>query len=541
MTAEIDFILRSLVARVAAVRRWLVTLAVLKVISLALLFSGLYIAAYAWLDHRFHLGVAGRAVALGLLVAGLVWLLYRLARSLIGHVSCHNAANYIESKHSFDQQLVTAIEYHENKNEYPYSKPLADYLVSQVDGASKTVPFDITVPKWQAYMLLAVTLLGFIGAGFFLYNNYAFFSRYFARLTQPTAAIAPLPPTQLVAVTKDIIVEPNTTIELVAEIRGELPDEGRLVIVYRDANEVADATSEGPIAPIDMWPIVEENKQPRLQKQLALPAGRYRYRFEAARSVTEWHDIRICPMPQIESITAKITPHARRAAKPYTEEVDDFSLEVPENSRITLTIKTSQPLAQAQITTPDGKSLSKEMNSQDEFTVDFVADEDGFVQFELLSSDQVANKQVPPFQVRLRADKPAKFSLLSPGGDYLATNVASVPVAFEISDDFGLEWAALYWEVAGSEPEVINAAVELGSRKVMVEKTFELEDYDLEVGDTIMVYARAQDVNVSGRGEGGAMTSDIYFVEIKPYRQLWLQSKSGLPGQAKQGLTGEMA
>lgn len=143
MTTEIDLILHSLVARVAIVRRWLIALTLLRALTLMLLFGGVYVAVYAWADHRLHLGVPGRTLALLLLIGGFGWLLYRLIRTLWRHISCHSAANYIESKHSFDQQLVTAIEYHESKKDYPYSKTLTDYLVSQVHGASQSVPFDI--------------------------------------------------------------------------------------------------------------------------------------------------------------------------------------------------------------------------------------------------------------------------------------------------------------------------------------------------------------------------------------------------------------
>ena len=536
MAAEIDFVLRSLVARVAVVRRWLVALAVLRAVVLALLFGGIYVAAYAWLDHRLHLGVAGRVVALLVLVAGLGWLLYRLTWSLLGHISCHNAASYIERKHSFDQQLVTAIEYHESKKDYPYSKALADYLVSQVDGASKSVPFDITVPKWQVYLLGVVTVLGLVGGALHLYDNLAYFSRYFTRLTQPTAVVAPLEPTQLICITKDVIAEPTTSVKLAAEIRGRVPEEGRLVITYRDANDIADTNALEAIAPVPLWPTQVEDQRPQLQAEINLSAGRYLYRFEAERSASEWHNLRICPIPQIETMTAKISPRSSRWSSPYVETVEDYSLQVPEDARVGLTIKASEPLAEAKFTKLDGKTITIDIDDADEFNVGFVADEEGFVRVELLSSEQAPNNKVPPLQITLKVDEPAHFSLLHPAGDYLATNVASVPFAFEVTDDFGLESATLYWEVGGRKPETMRAAIEPGSRKATIETTFEIEDYDLSVGDTILVYAKARDVNISGREQRAAAVSEIYFIEIKPYRMLWFQGMPGLPGQAKQGL-----
>jgi len=110
MTANVENKLSALVARVGRVRFWLVALSVLKVAALSLVFVSVYVGIYAWLDHRFHFGEYSRIIAFVLLVGGVVFLLYRLVRQLCGHISYSSAANYIESKENFDQQLVTAIE-----------------------------------------------------------------------------------------------------------------------------------------------------------------------------------------------------------------------------------------------------------------------------------------------------------------------------------------------------------------------------------------------------------------------------------------------
>ncbi|MHC4665474.1 MAG: hypothetical protein ACYS9T_05890 [Planctomycetota bacterium] len=108
MTEVVESKLKKLVARVKKVRRWLVTLAVLKVAALCLIFVSCYIGIYAWFDHRLNFGSTGRIIALALLATGVLFLLYRLAKALLGHISCSRAANYVESKRTFDQQLVTA-------------------------------------------------------------------------------------------------------------------------------------------------------------------------------------------------------------------------------------------------------------------------------------------------------------------------------------------------------------------------------------------------------------------------------------------------
>ena len=105
--------LNALVGRVGKVRRWLIALVVLRIAALCLIFTSAYIGIYAWLDHRFNFGEVERATALILLLAGIGFLLHRLTKLLLSQVSCSGAANHIENSRSFNQQLVTAMEYYE--------------------------------------------------------------------------------------------------------------------------------------------------------------------------------------------------------------------------------------------------------------------------------------------------------------------------------------------------------------------------------------------------------------------------------------------
>jgi hypothetical protein len=231
--------LDALVARVRKVRRWLVTLAILRVAALCLVFVSVYIGVYAWLDHRVNFGQTGRVAALLLLIAGLVLLLHRLAKRLLGHVSCSTAANYIENKQSFDQQLVTAIEYYENKEDYPYSTALAKQLVLQVERDSAGYRFDAAVQKWQGYVLSAIVVLGLVVVWFYVKDNYVYFASYFARLIRPLASVEALSPTHLESITKDLVAEPNSEVTFTAEIEGHVPESGELVVVGSESSGLA--------------------------------------------------------------------------------------------------------------------------------------------------------------------------------------------------------------------------------------------------------------------------------------------------------------
>ena len=123
--------------------------------------------------------------------------------------------------------------------------------------------------------------------------------------------------------------------------------------------------------------------------------------------------------------------------------------------------------------------------------------------------------------VRVKVDEPPKFKLVSPEGDYLATDVASVPIIFEVTDDFGLSSVNMYMEVPGKKPEEMAVPIEEGARSKIFTQVIELEGYDLNVGDSVLFYAQAADVDTGAAIEKRTSRSDMYFIEIRPYRQNW--------------------
>ncbi len=228
--------LEALVARIKKVRCWLLALAILKVAGLSTVFVSGYIGVYAWLDHHVNFGISGRITAFILLLAGAAFLLYKLARYLVSHISCSGAANFIESRHSFNQQLVTAVEFYEEQHDYPYSRTLAEQLVLQVCKQTEGFKFESTIDKWQGYVLAAIVLFGLGSVLFYVRANYLYFSAYFTRLTRPLAAVEPIASTSLQPITRDIVAEPNTPVTFAAQIEGPVPESGKLVLVAVEPN-----------------------------------------------------------------------------------------------------------------------------------------------------------------------------------------------------------------------------------------------------------------------------------------------------------------
>jgi hypothetical protein len=539
MADNVEEKLDALVARVTKVRRWLVTLAVLKIAALCLVFVSLYVGVYAWLDHRRNFDEVGRITAFVLLLTGFTVLLIKLTKSLLVHLSCSEAANYIENIRSFDQQLVTAIEYYENKHDYPYSKALAEQLVLNVDKESEKFRFDSTVEKWKGYALSAVILFGLFAAWFYVHDNYVYFSSYFARLIRPLASVEPLSATSLQSMTEDIITEPDSKVTFTAEIKGRAPEFGKLVLVGLEP-EVGDESLQAGREELQVRPDFDEEKMAKFEVSKSFSqTGRFKYRFEAGSASTDWKTLTVCEPPEVEGMTADVTlpqrPPRRKWIKPYTEQIEDNVLEVIQRSEVTLNVQATDKLKEVVITGSDGKQLTRQLNGVKQFSYSFTADTSGSFKFQLVNEQGLANEDVPDLEVRVKMDEPPKFKLVSPEGDYLATDVASVPISFEVTDDFGLDSASMYIEIPGWQPEETVIPIEEGVRSKVFTHIIELENYNLNVGDSILFYAQAGDIDTGSALEKRTSKSEVYFIEIRPYRQNWRPRPGGGPSQAQGG------
>ncbi|MBN2313508.1 MAG: hypothetical protein JXM79_06235 [Sedimentisphaerales bacterium] len=527
--------LDALVARVKKVRRWLVTLAVLRVAALCLIFVSAYIGVYAWLDHRFNFGQTGRITALILLIFSLVLILHQLTKRLIRHISCSAAANYIENKQSFNQQLVTAIEYYENKQDYPYSNALAEQLVLQVERDSAEYRFDTAVQKWQGYVLGVIITFGLVVTWFYVKDNYVYFASYFARLIRPTASVEALSPTHLESITKDLVAEPDSEVNFSAEIEGHVPGSAKLVVVSLEpeSEEIVEE-QQSEYMKAEVKPATKSDQTARMEASRSFSkSGQYKYRFEAGSTSTPWHNLNISPAPDIERMTAHVTPPRKATSKefaqPYTTQIENNTLEVPPGSNVTLQVQATDKLKKVIATDMNGKPMAQSLEGIDQFTYHFEADKNGSIRFDLVNEQGLPNNSIPGLDVVVKTDEPPKFELLSPDGDYLATDVASLPVTFEVTDDFGLESVELCLEIPGQAPAKLTIPIEEGMRSKTFTHTIELEEYNLRIGDSILFHARATDIDTGSTLKSRTASSEVYFIEIRPYRQNWRPQQGGPP------------
>lgn len=162
---------------------------------------------------------------------------------------------------------------------------------------------------------------------------------------------------------------------------------------------------------------------------------------------------------------------------------------------------------------PNGLTLSGQMS---------VA-ADGFYRIEMQGADGVFVVGSPDYVIEVIPDLPPRLAFDRPGRDTQATPIEEVFTQVKAEDDFGVAKVDLVYSVNGGEEKVVPLHLSPVLKEVTAGHTFFLEEFSLKPGDFISYYARARDVGAPSR----ETTSDIYFLEARPYRRDFRQAEQG--------------
>ena len=117
-------------------------------------------------------------------------------------------------------------------------------------------------------------------------------------------------------------------------------------------------------------------------------------------------------------------------------------------------------------------------------------------------------------------------SITKPMRDVRATNVEEVFSELKAEDDIGMGKLELHYSVNGGEEKSLTLYNgKPRQQSVTGSHTFFLEEFGLQPGDVVSYYGKATDNNnVTGPGTS---STDIYFIQIRPFEQKYTQSQQG--------------
>jgi hypothetical protein len=164
-------------------------------------------------------------------------------------------------------------------------------------------------------------------------------------------------------------------------------------------------------------------------------------------------------------------------------------------------------------------------------TASFKVAEEGFYRIELPRSDGSLQAGSPDYTIDVINDQPPSVTLLKPGRDAKVTAIEEVFTELRAEDDYGVARAELVFSVNGGPEKTLVLHQGRGRKTLSAAHTFFLEELTLEPGDFISYFARATDQGAPAQ----SVTTDIYFMEVRPFEREYRQAEQRGGGAAGAG------
>lgn len=184
----------------------------------------------------------------------------------------------------------------------------------------------------------------------------------------------------------------------------------------------------------------------------------------------------------------------------------------------------------------DGKDMVPlTRNADDTLSGAFQVMADGLYRVDLADAAGKLVSASPQYTVDALTDEAPAVVFAKPGRDLRATSVDEIFVEATAADDYGVKQLELVWSVNGGPERQARIFGPTGTAhpEASAGHTFFLEELGLQPGDAVSYYARATDNDeVSG---AKSVTSDIFFLQIQPFRKDYRAAESQAGGGQQAG------
>src|ERR1022692_967626 len=238
------------------------------------------------------------------------------------------------------------------------------------------------------------------------------------------------------------------------------------------------------------------------------------YYVEAGGVKSGTYKLSVVDLPGIKKI--RVTYHYPSYLG-LKDEVEDpgGDLRAVEGTRADVAITTDKPLASGILMMDDGSKLTLRNGPDGILMATVPILRDGQFHIAALEGGEDVRLSEDYF-IEAQRDKPPEIKMTRPGRDFKASPIEEVTVQVEAKDDFGLKNVELHYSVNGAAEKTV--AMPAGGKTATGTSTIALEDFKVEPGDVVSMYAVARDARTK-------TSTDIYLIEEQPFERNYTQSQ----------------
>jgi len=308
--------------------------------------------------------------------------------------------------------------------------------------------------------------------------------------------------TMIIASTGDLAMAIGDDLPIEATATGSIPKTGRLIIESANGRRQDFSIEPTPADPS------------RFARTLQSVQEDFRYRIELGDNRTETSTVRVRPRPRVASLTCEQQWPAYTKIPPTRRQPD--SLKLLAGSRLTVRLTATAPLRSAALrltgldptTTVRSAPLAPDAAGVWSGTVEIPQKDVAGMTFQLIDSEGVVSRAMAVHRIDVVPDLPPTVRILAPARrEELLTQKATLLLAFEAKDDFGVSKVLLHYAVNWTEGAP-HRTVELdlgGEQPKVLFRRFEWKIANITPepaeNDTIDFWLEARDANdVTGPG-----------------------------------------
>src|SRR5215471_14540049 len=421
-------------------------------------------------------------------------------------------ARFIEEKNpGLEDRLVSAVEaIHKSKTE---QIAFVHLLINDTLARTRHVRFGDQVNKRKSSTFAALTAAFAIALVISLYISSLFFPVGSARLLAGLLKPPNVDAYTLNVTPGDITVARGSDVTIQAVAMGFDPQRAEVHLRYANGAQWESSTME-----------VTPQNLPTFRHLLFNVQEQVHYFVDAAGYRSKEFTIDVADLPRVEKLdyTYHYPAYTGLAVKKEENATDIAALK---GTQVEVTVTGSQALSGGRVVFADGKSVPLEPTGEKTVMGRVTVDKTTTFRIELTNKDRKSYLGPEEFSMEALDDQKPIVEFTKPGRDTKATKVEEVFTELRAEDDFGVSQLELHFSVNGGADQTVNLFSSKGEKpkEISAGHTFFLEEYDLQPGDLVTYYGKG----VDSRNPANIVSTDIYFIEVRPFGREYRQGQRG--------------
>ncbi len=486
-----------------------------------------------------------RIVLLGGILLAACYLLYRyLIQPLRASLTLRDVALNVERNHpNLEDRLVSAVQFGNREPTDEIEAHMLGRLLEDTTQRVKGIDFKATIDHSRTRKSVGIAFLCLTVCALLSLLFPTEIHTSLLRVFVPWEKTDPILMTKLAVAPGNARILSGKSVPIQVTVTGKSAD--KVVLVYEKPGRVAPVDGQNVSVSIEQEINMVQDPEDRRDfgYEIFNITADMEYYVKANEVISERFTVEVFEMPRMDEISVAYTYPDYTGLKPVVQQ-GNGDIRTVVGTQAEIRLKTNKAIQTAKFTVHDNTtrdvSVIQEKDSEVQvpnqiemeifdgmtLTTTLVVQADGRYTVELLCIDGFKNEVPIKYTIKAVPDGAPEVVIKEPGRDVKATKLEEVQVVAEAKDDYGVERLSLMYSVgSGDVQELAMETADVEEKNLRRGSyTFYLEEFDVEPGEIISYYAQATDNNtLTGPGEA---SSDIYFIEVRPFNERFQEAEA---------------